>query len=124
MSHRILILGGGGMLGHKLFQVLQEHCEVLATFRHFDARLRLTGIFAESQVLDGVDAWDMPSVERAVAQTRPTWVVNCIGIIKQLDEAHDAKRSIYVNALFPHLLSEVCSRTGTRVMHISTDCVF
>lgn len=112
------------MLGHKLFQILKDRCEVFATFRHFDARLRQTGIFDASRVLDRVDAWDMPSVEGAVAQSRPTWVVNCVGIIKQLDEARHPKPSIYVNALFPHLLSEICAKTGTRVIHISTDCVF
>ncbi len=124
MNPRILILGGGGMLGHKLFQVLREHCEVFATFRQFDDRLRETGVFDLSQVVDHVDAWDMSSVEEAVAGTRPTWVVNCIGIVKQLDEARDPKQSVYVNALFPHLLSEVCVKAGARFIHISTDCVF
>jgi dTDP-4-dehydrorhamnose reductase len=112
------------MFGHKLFQILKGRCEVFVTFRHFDARLRQTGIFDPSQIVDHVDAWDMSSVEQAVTQTRPTWVVNCVGVIKQLDEARDPKTSIYVNALFPHLLADVCAKSGTRVIHISTDCVF
>ena len=121
---RVLILGGGGMLGHKLYQVLQERCEVHATFRRFDARLRMTEIFRDERVIDGVDAWDMSSVRAAVAQVQPNWVVNCIGVIKQLDEIRDAKTTIYVNALFPHLLCECSADIGARVIHLSTDCVF
>lgn len=112
------------MLGHKVYQTLKERCDVYATFRRFNDRLQKTAIFEAKQVVDGVDAWDMPSVARAVSETRATWVVNCIGIIRQLDEARDPKTSIYVNALFPHLLSQACKSAGTRLIHVSTDCVF
>jgi dTDP-4-dehydrorhamnose reductase len=121
---RVLILGGGGMLGHKLYQVLRYRCEVHATFRRFDARLRNTGVFDPAHVIDGIDAWDTPAIRRVLSKVRPDWVVNCIGIIKQLDEARDAKASIYVNALFPHLVCECVAETGGRVVQISTDCVF
>ena len=33
-------------------------------------------------------------------------------------------KSIHVNSLFPHLLSDYCSEIGTRLIHISTDCVY
>ena len=112
------------MLGHKLYQVLRDRCEVHVTFRRFDARLRRTGIFDPAHVIDGVDACDIPAIRRAISKTRPEWVLNCIGIIKQLDEAKDAKASIYVNALFPHLVSECAAEAGGRIVQISTDCVF
>jgi len=120
----VLVLGGAGMLGHKLFQTLVKRCDVYATFRRFDDRLQKTGIFEANRVVDGIDAWDMSSVARAVSEVRATWVVNCIGIIKQLDESRAPKTSIYVNALFPHLLSQLCEKVGARLIHISTDCVF
>jgi dTDP-4-dehydrorhamnose reductase len=112
------------MLGHKLFQVLQERCDAYATFRRFDARLRMTGVFDRARVVDGVDAWDMTSVRRSISEIRPAWVVNCIGLIKQLEDARTAKASIYVNALFPHLLCEWSADFSARVIHVSTDCVF
>jgi len=121
---RVLILGGGGMLGHKLYQVLRDHCDVYASFRRFDTRLRMAGIFGSAQVVDGVDAWDMSSVRRAVSDTRPDWVVNCIGLIKEVEAARNPKANIYINALFPHLLCECSADIGARVIHVSTDCVF
>jgi len=121
---RVLIIGATGMLGHKAWQALSSECEVHGTVRRFDARLRMTGIYDESRIICGVDAWDMNSVRRAVAETNPDWVLNCVGIIKQLEIVHDAKQAIYINALFPHLLGEICAESNARLIHISTDCVF
>jgi dTDP-4-dehydrorhamnose reductase len=121
---RILVLGGGGMLGHKLVQRLGAHHEVWATFRRFDARLEATGLFDRGRLLDQVDAWSPDSVARAVEAVRPAWAVNCIGLIKQLEEAKDPREAIYLNALWPHLLADSCVSQGVRMLHVSTDCVF
>ncbi|TMC55514.1 MAG: SDR family oxidoreductase, partial [Chloroflexi bacterium] len=77
-----------------------------------------------SYAIDDVDAWDMSSVRRTISKIRPDWVLNCIGIIKQLDEAKNAKATIYINALFPHLVCESAAEAGARVIQVSTDCVF
>ncbi len=122
---RVLILGGGGMLGHKAWQVFRaQGGDVFVTFRHFDERLRATGMFEGSRVIEGVDAWELDTVQRAIAQARPDWILNCIGIIKQREEAKDPTQAVYVNALFPHLLGEACREAGARLIHVSTDCVF
>ena len=36
----------------------------------------------------------------------------------------DRFNSIYSNSIFPHLLSESCNETFTKLIHITTDCVF
>src|SRR5258708_2338626 len=55
---------------------------------------------------------------------KPRVVVNCVGIIKQRADSKKPVPSIYINSLLPHLLSETCERTGTKLIHVSTDCVF
>jgi dTDP-4-dehydrorhamnose reductase len=60
----------------------------------------------------------------ALEDFKPDVVVNCIGVIKQRDEAKNAEPSIAVNALFPHVLARLCGERGARVIHLSTDCVF
>jgi dTDP-4-dehydrorhamnose reductase len=121
---QILILGAAGMLGHKAWQVLGRQFQVYGTVRQFDDRLRMTGIFDERRIVTDVDAWRLDSVRRAFAETRPDWVLNCVGIIKQRQLVYDTKQAIYINALFPHLLAEICAENGSRLIHISTDCVF
>lgn len=121
---KVLILGGAGMLGHKLWQVLNEQFDVHVTFRQSFRPDNRDGIFDASKVLSNVVVQDFDSVVRAVAAVQPSVVVNCIGIVKQDAAAKDALTCILVNALLPHRLAQLCHASGTRLIHISTDCVF
>lgn len=112
------------MLGHKAYQILSDGFETHAAFKHFDDRLKQTGIFDEKKVIDKIDVFQFTDLVQAVENIKPDFLVNCIGIIKQLKDARNSKISIYINALFPHLLEELCSESGCKLIHISTDCVF
>jgi dTDP-4-dehydrorhamnose reductase len=124
---RILVLGGTGMLGHKVFQ----HLSLLhsGTWITLQGSLDLpciarTRLFQSGRVIEHFDAADLRMVRRVLDEHRPDVVVNCIGIIKQRSDAHAAIPSILLNALLPHILAEECHRWGGRVIHFSTDCVF
>jgi dTDP-4-dehydrorhamnose reductase len=121
---RVLILGGGGMLGHKLWQVCRSRFETWVTVRGTASAYRRYGLFEEPRLLPGVDAGDFDSIIRAMGTARPEAVVNCIGIVKQLAAARDPVQSVAVNALFPHRAAALCAATGARFVHVSTDCVF
>lgn len=123
MTMRLLILGGGGMLGHKVWQLGRERFATMATLRGGAAAAAHYG-FPASEVIPGVDAFDFDSVVRAIDKAKPDVVVNCIGIIKQLPTAQDPIVSIGINSLFPHRLHALGRTAGARVIHISTDCVF
>lgn len=49
--------------------------------------------------------------------------VNCAGVIKQRKEA-TASDFVSVNSLFPHLLAEFCESRGSRMIHVTTDCIY
>ena len=119
---KVLILGGQGMLGHKLLQTFQTRFDTYATFHN--ASVRLPIMQDKMRMIVGVDARKIDTVINAFAQVRPDVVVNSIGIIKQLETARDPALSLEVNALFPHRLAELCRATSTRMIQISTDCVF
>lgn len=121
---RLLILGGAGMLGHKLCQQYRERFETWVTLRSDFRQCARFAIFEEQRTLTGVDCFDFDTIVRAVAKAQPDVVINCIGIIKQRPSAHDPLISITVNALFPHRLANLCRAVGARLIHISTDCVF
>jgi dTDP-4-dehydrorhamnose reductase len=117
---KALVLGGSGMLGHTLARVFAERFDTYATVREGRSGLTLP----PERLVTGVAAESFDSVERAFAEVKPDVVVNCIGIVKQLDAAHDPVPSISVNALFPHRLAELARAADTRMIHVSTDCVF
>jgi dTDP-4-dehydrorhamnose reductase len=123
-SPRVLILGGTGMLGHKLWQVCCAQFDCYATARASDATRVPAALFDPRRVVTGVTADDFDSVVQAFATVRPNVVVNCIGIVKQQRAAHDPLASLAVNAAFPHRLARLCAATGARLIHLSTDCVF
>jgi dTDP-4-dehydrorhamnose reductase len=121
---RVLILGGSGMLGHKLWQTFASRFESYVTFRGaFDA-YQSTGLFDPACSFDGVTVEDFNSVSHALESVRPEVVINCIGVVKQDAAAKDSVASIEANALFPHRVAKACAGAGSRLIHLSTDCVF
>ncbi len=121
---RVLIVGGAGMLGHKLWQLYRDRFDTWITLRASYREYERYNLFDPERSIGGVDAFDFHSVVRAFAAARPDAVINCIGIIKQLPSARDPVVSLTVNSLFPHRLASLCSAAGARLIHISTDCVF
>jgi dTDP-4-dehydrorhamnose reductase len=119
---RILILGGGGMLGHKLCQLLPEQrFEVVATLRR---PTDYPSLFSEVQLITGVDVLNERSLNSAIDEAAPDVIVNSVGVIKQKREAEDRYLTVAINSWLPHRLAKICAESGRRLIHISTDCVF
>ncbi len=112
------------MLGHKLGQVILPRLETFLTFRENSRILALEDLFDVNHCLGNVYVQDFDSVQDAFTTIKPTVVVNCIGLVKQLSPVQDAVDGIMINALFPHRLAELCKTTEARLITISTDCVF
>ena len=125
---RILVLGGGGMLGHKVVQHARGRFpETWCTLRGTRREPSLAPVerdLAAVRVVEGLDAMDWTAVEAVLHDLRPAVVVNCVGIVKQREEARAAVPSITINALLPHRLAAALQAWGGRLIHISTDCVF
>jgi dTDP-4-dehydrorhamnose reductase len=111
------------MLGHRVAAAFADSHDVHATVRDVDAARRL-GVRADLHPLDihAVESGD--ALGALLGQVGPDVVVNCIGIVKQVEDAKRPIPSIRINALFPHELAEACAPDGTRMIHVSTDCVF
>jgi len=124
---RVLILGGAGMLGHKLLETFYRNgTNVSCTLRGgiSDSPLDRIDLFRKVPVHEHVDALSHHTLRQKLEEIRPDVIVNCIGIIKQRDQAKLALESISVNSLLPHLLAEWAKDWNGRVIHFSTDCVF
>jgi dTDP-4-dehydrorhamnose reductase len=124
---RVLVIGGDGMFGHKAVHVLNHQYAVWATTRQDAAAVRGYPGFETlpaERLFGNVDARDIDAVTGVIERASPDVVVNAVGIVKQVPQAHDAIPSIEVNALFPHRLAHLCNVAGARLIHLSTDCVF
>lgn len=121
---KVLILGGTGMLGHKLVQNLSPELEVWTTVRDQFESVKNLGVFDSLRTIENVDAMKPESVRAAIAKVRPDVVINAIGVIKQLPTAKDVITTLTVNSIFPQQLAQMSAEYNFRLIAISTDCVF
>ena len=121
---RLLILGGSGMLGHQLWSGLHARHETWVTLRRPVADFAAHNLFDEAKSIQVDDITDDTALDQAIGQAKPEAVINCVGLIKQRDEASDEALARRVNAEFPHRLAKRCGEAGARLIHFSTDCVF
>lgn len=124
MKLRVLILGGRGMLGHKLVQVLggDPQLEVHCTVRRLPPS---PFVLPEATYHPGVEIAPGSSRLAAVLRTlRPDVVVNAVGAIKQKELHAHLEETFFVNGTLPHLIPFLNPSEGARLIHFSTDCVF
>ena len=122
---KILVLGVTGMLGSTMFRRLygKPGYSVFGTLRN----PRSIQYFSEASrdaLISDVDVLDQDSLVSVLARVMPDVVINCVGLIKQLADAKDPLSALPINAMLPHRLAKLCALSGSRLIHISTDCVF
>ena len=107
---RVLILGAGGMAGHVIaLSLIEKGNEVTGL-----ARRKLP--FCDTIV---ANAHDIASLELDKYDA----IINAVGILpKAINE--NPSDGIWLNACLPHQLARLTANSKTRVIHLSTDCVF
>lgn len=109
----ILILGCDGMLGHKLYQVLNEDASfiIYGTSRRFDNH---SSIF-----FDPLE--NFQDLKAILVDLNIDVIINCIGV---LNHSEDQTQLIEINSIFPKKLELLLIETEIKIIHLSTDCVF
>jgi dTDP-4-dehydrorhamnose reductase len=121
----VLILGVTGMLGSALFRTLSKDSslQVYGTARDKNAKVFFPKVLAKNIItLESIE--NNQSVRALFQKTKPDVVINCIGLIKQLNETNQVLQAIPLNSLLPHRLALLCKEAGSRLILVSTDCVF
>jgi dTDP-4-dehydrorhamnose reductase len=113
---KIFILGASGMAGHIIHKYLKSKLidfEIISISRNH--------ALYKSDFNFNIN--DLSSFQKLVLDKSPQVIINCIGILnKKADES--LSNSILVNSFFPHFLEEITCQKETRIIHLSTDCVF
>ena len=122
---RVLVIGATGMLGNMMVSALYNDAryEAWGTLRdirglkHFPSAIH-------PNLIPGIDVLDDNKLQRVFETVQPDVVINCVGLIKQLAIANDPLVVLPINAMLPHRLARLCGDFNSRLIHISTDCVF
>ena len=111
---KIMVLGAAGMAGHTIALYFQE--------KGYD----VTGFVARpvpfvKYVLG--NALDSAALKDIISKEKSDVIINCIGILNKNAEDNPAE-AIFLNSFLPHYLVKLTEDTSTKIIHMSTDCVF
>lgn len=112
---KVLVLGCNGMAGHLISLYFKEQGHEVVGFA------RQQSEFLDSTIIG--DASDMPLIKNTLDEGNFDAVINCIGLLNQFAEQNKAM-AVLLNSYLPHYLTEITKYTKTKVIHMSTDCVF
>jgi dTDP-4-dehydrorhamnose reductase len=79
------------------------------------------GLEKYGEIHTGIDAENEAGLEKIIGKTNPDFILNCIGVIKQIADEKDAEKILRINAILPHWLAKMAK---AKLIHFSTDCVF
>lgn len=122
---RVLVLGASGMLGSAVAKIFAAsgRYEVWGTLRSNSASRYFAGS-SNIKLISGLDVLCQDALLATFLKVQPEVVINCVGVIKQLENAQDPLAVLPINAMLPHRLSRLCGIAEARLIHVSTDCVF
>lgn len=112
---KILVLGCNGMAGHLISLYFKEQGYDVVGFARSVSRLLDNTIVG--------DASDMALIKKAVDEGDYDAVINCIGLLNQSAENNKAM-AVLLNGYLPHYLADITKTSKTKVIQMSTDCVF
>ena len=112
---RILILGSTGMLGHMLCFYLKKNKNFKIYNLSFRKKLNPKSIIC--------DIHNFSDLKKILKRIKPEIIINSIGILPQ-DPKFNKINSIFINSLFPQRLKEISKELNSKIIQISTDCVF
>jgi dTDP-4-dehydrorhamnose reductase len=111
---KIIVLGGTGMAGHVVAAFLKE-----SGFDVYSA--------SKSEKNGGknrnVDVTDFPALGGFFDEVSPDIIVNCVGLLQRACEDRP-DLAILVNSYLPHWIESRYRESTTKLIHLSTDCVF
>lgn len=111
---KFLVLGAGGMAGHTIAIYLKEQGYDVTGF----ARRELP--FVETIV---GDVTEFSFIKGIILSGNYDYVINAIGILNQNAQENKAN-AVILNGYLPHFLANITKNISTKIIHMSTDCVF
>lgn len=124
-NSNLLILGATGLIGSALFKYfsLNTNFNVFGTLRDSTQKIYFPN-FLKEKLIDNMYVGNISNWEKLFKDLKPTIVINCIGVTKHFQGGDDPLILIPINSYFPHYLNTMCTRYNSRLIQVSTDCVF
>jgi dTDP-4-dehydrorhamnose reductase len=109
-----LVLGSNGLLGHVVSLYLRNVGEDVTCLS------RTYSSVTNNQIMNFLD---QSKLQAFMDKYHFDWIINCAGVLNKSAE-ENVFEAISINSLLPHYLVHLTKNKNTRVIQISTDCVF
>lgn len=112
---RILIIDSTSMAGHMISEYLSLQC-----------KYQISNIVVDKNFISSanyLDIYNPKAIEQEIKTTEPEIIIYCSRILIDESENKPAK-AIYFNSFLPHYFEEITCLSDTKIIHLSTDCVF
>ena len=115
MKNKILIIGANGMAGQLVYLYFKNQ----KNYKIFT--LARTEKFFKIDFK--IDVKNKNEVTDVLNTIKPNFIINLVGVLNTNAEKNP-ENAIWINSFFPHFLAKVATEIGSKLIHISTDCVF
>jgi dTDP-4-dehydrorhamnose reductase len=111
---KFLVLGATRMAGHTISIYLKEQGHDITAFsrKPFPFCKNILG-----------DACELKLLEDVIKKGEFDVVINCIRVLIQRSETNK-HQAVFLNSYLPHYLSDITKESKTKIIQMSTDCVF
>jgi len=111
---KVAVLGSTGMAGHVIALYLEE--------QSYDV-YRVSRSQQPGPKSIAIDVRDFASLADWLDKVSPDIIVNCIGVLQRTSQ-EQPDLAILINSYLPHWLEKRYASSQTRIIQLSTDCVF
>ena len=111
---KVLVLGASGMAGHVIALYLSENGYDVTAFSRSEWKF--------AKLIKG-DVRNLPFLTDTITTIHYDIIINAVGILNQAAE-DNKENAVFINSYLPHFLSALSNEANTRIIQMSTDCVF
>lgn len=109
--NNVAVFGANGMAGHMITQYLRDNGYNVIT-------IAKSGAMYDCNIENPIQVMEIVS-----QLSNCDYVINCVGFLVK-DSKDRPDRAAIINSWFPHFLENCFKNSPTKVIHLSTDCVF
>ena len=114
---KVLVIGGSGMAGQTISLYLSSKKHIVDVIvRRKDFKLDNCSVIVS-------DVTNFSRLEEIIVNGNYDLIVNAVGILNK-DAEINKDQAVLVNSYLPHFLVKITKDMKTKIIHISTDCVF
>ena len=115
MKLKVLVLGSTGLIGHQVYNYLDATKKYNLSNITYRKKLNKKTIICDIR-----NDKEFLEIIRTIS---PDIIINCVGIL--INGANlDPENAIFINAFMPHRLNRLANELESKLIHLSTDCVF